>query len=77
MVITAFPDQMRGLITYPGLLAAIFLLTRQLQGQVYDDDGYMIYSDSVLLEKEMSLGFILHSSGWGIEFRKGKNVSAF
>jgi len=45
--------------------------------QGYDDDGLIVYSDSVLLEKEITAGFILHSSGWGLEFRKGKNVTAF
>jgi hypothetical protein len=44
--------------------------------QAYDEDDIETYSDSVLLTKEMSGGFILHSMGWGLEFRKGRNINA-
>ncbi|MCX6233980.1 MAG: hypothetical protein NT175_04535 [Bacteroidetes bacterium] len=46
------------------------------RAQSYDEEDIENFSDSVLLTKEMSGGFILHSMGWGIEFRKGKNLSA-
>ncbi len=42
-----------------------------------DDDVFIEFSDSVLLTKETSGGFILHSQGLGIEFQKGKNVNFF
>lgn len=32
--------------------------------------------DNVLLEKQWSLGGIVHTNGWGLKFRKGKNVTA-
>jgi len=68
---------MRSIFLHTGLIVIISLCTIPASSQVFDDDGYMVYSDSVLLVKEMTGGFILHSSGWGIEVRKGKNVSAF
>jgi hypothetical protein len=32
--------------------------------------------DNVLLERQWSLGGMLHSNGWGLKFRKGKNLAA-
>ena len=68
---------MRKLFAHIGLFAILMLFVFPVMGQAFDDDGIMVHSDSVLLEKEMTAGFILHSSGWGMEFRIGKNVTAF
>jgi len=38
---------------------------------------YDSISDRVLLRREMAGGLLLHSRGWGIHFRKGKNLSYF
>lgn len=32
--------------------------------------------DNVLFEKQWSLGALLHTNGWGLKFRKGKNITA-
>jgi hypothetical protein len=32
--------------------------------------------DNVLLEHQWSLGALLHTNGWGLKFRKGKNITA-
>jgi hypothetical protein len=32
--------------------------------------------DQVLLERQWSLGALLHTNGWGLKFRKGKNITA-
>ncbi|MCX6305828.1 MAG: hypothetical protein NT040_12765 [Bacteroidetes bacterium] len=32
--------------------------------------------ENVLLEKQWSLGALLHSNGWGLKFRKGQNITA-
>lgn len=32
--------------------------------------------ENVLLEKQWSLGALLHTNGWGLKFRKGHNVAA-
>jgi hypothetical protein len=32
--------------------------------------------DNVLMEKQWSLGILLHTNGWGLKFRKGKNITA-
>ena len=32
--------------------------------------------DNVLLEKQWSLGALLHTNGWGLKFRKGRNITA-
>ncbi len=31
--------------------------------------------DNVLLEKQWSIGALLHTNGWGLKFRKGRNVN--
>jgi hypothetical protein len=33
-------------------------------------------SEKVLLEKQWSIGALLHTNGWGLKFRKGHNVTA-
>ncbi|MCK4569931.1 MAG: hypothetical protein KAT76_06550 [Bacteroidales bacterium] len=38
---------------------------------------YDSISDRVLLRREFAGGVILHSRGWGFQFRKGKNLSYF
>ena len=60
------------------IISIFFILHASFTGhaQFYDEE-FVDFSDSVLLIKEMSGGFMLHSAGWGIEFRKGKNVNAF
>jgi len=37
---------------------------------------YDTLPDNVLLEKQWSLGALIHSNGWGLKFRKGKNRTA-
>lgn len=32
--------------------------------------------DNVLFEKQWSLGLLFHTNGWGLKFRKGKNINA-
>jgi hypothetical protein len=32
--------------------------------------------DNVLLERQWSLGALIHTNGWGLKFRKGKNITA-
>ncbi|MEN8224476.1 MAG: hypothetical protein ABFS05_03865 [Bacteroidota bacterium] len=47
-------------------------LKKQSEEPVYDS-----ITDRVLLRREYAGGLILHSRGWGIHFRKGKNLSYF
>lgn len=56
---------------------AISPAVAQSPGDLDLDIEYDDYSDSVLLMKEASGGFMLHTAGWGLQFRKGKNVNAF
>lgn len=32
--------------------------------------------DNVLLERQWSLGAMVHTNGWGVKFRKGRNITA-
>ncbi|HNS17253.1 MAG TPA: hypothetical protein PKH94_04935 [Bacteroidales bacterium] len=61
------------------IVVLIAICSAQLAAQqdIFRDDGegFLEFSDSVLLTKETSGGIILHSQGFGIEFQKGKNVN--
>ena len=59
------------------LLTVMFSYAQSPDDLYLDDFEFDNYSDSVLLLKEVTGGFFLHSAGWGLEFRKGKNVNAF
>ncbi len=59
------------------LLAGLHITVSAQSYDKYDQDEFSDVSDSVLLLKEMSGGFILHSMGWGLEFRKAKNLTVF
>lgn len=43
----------------------------------YDDEEYDTIGDNLLFRKELSGSAILHTNGWGLEFRIGKNRSIF
>ncbi|HTX88248.1 MAG TPA: hypothetical protein VMC08_04605 [Bacteroidales bacterium] len=55
------------------LVAATFLIAFTGFSQSLDESVPDSLPDNVLLEKQWSLGAILHTNGWGIKFRKGKN----
>ena len=44
-------------------------------GQI--DEAYDTIGDNVLFRKEMSGSLIIHSNGWGLEFRTGTNRTVF
>jgi hypothetical protein len=58
----------------PVVFFMVGVISHGVYAQFTYDDPFEEVSDSVLLTREMSGGFILHSLGWGLEFRKGKNV---
>jgi hypothetical protein len=58
------------------LVGIAFVLPWKGYSQVLDEPVPDTVPDNVLLEKQWSLGGILHTNGWGIKFRKGKNRTA-
>jgi len=63
------------------LMAGLFVCAQEQEAEpekkkekepVYDS-----ISDRVLLRREVSGGLILHSRGWGLHFRNGRNLSYF
>ncbi|HOI88245.1 MAG TPA: hypothetical protein PLV51_10320 [Lentimicrobium sp.] len=59
------------------LTAIVLILISQpvlSQRNVEDFDSI---ADNVLFRKELSGGIIIHSNGWGLEFRTGRNQSIF
>ncbi len=59
------------------LTAMLFFLTAGeyfTVAQVIPDSDTL--PENVLLEKQWSLGALIHSNGWGLKFRRGHNVTA-
>jgi hypothetical protein len=42
----------------------------------YAPESDTLLPDNVLLEKQWSLGAMIHTNGWGLKFRRGHNVTA-
>ena len=55
-------------------LLAIFTVALSTSGQTEQAPDTL--PDNVLLEKQWSLGALIHSNGWGIKLRKGRNITA-
>lgn len=56
-------------------IMALFYFPVNLVAQ--DDIEYDSIADNVLFRKEMSGSLIIHSNGWGLEYRIGQNKSVF
>ncbi len=42
----------------------------------FEEDTDTLIPDNVLMEKQWGLGALVHTNGWGVRFRIGKNLSA-
>jgi hypothetical protein len=65
---------------FPYLLTLLALLTISPAIAQIDTDYDAFYDsigDNVLFRREMSGSFILHTNGWGVEYRIGKNKTVF
>jgi hypothetical protein len=51
------------------LVLNVSVLSAQTNPNEYEE------SPPVLMKNELSFGFLLHSSGWGIDFRRGQNLT--
>lgn len=58
------------------LLTAVFM-TAAIPAISQDEPEYDSIADNVLFRREMSGSFLLHTNGWGLEYRIGKNRSVF
>jgi hypothetical protein len=58
------------------LIAAILVISFAGFSQTLEESIPDTLPDNVLMEKQWSLGAILHTNGWGLKFRKGKNKTA-
>jgi hypothetical protein len=56
------------------VLLLITVCTFRASGQIEARPDTM--PENVLLEKQWSIGALLHTNGWGLKFRKGRNVAA-
>lgn len=61
------------------LCIAVFLMLGFIPGSLLaqDDVEFDSIADNVLFRKEMSGSLIVHSNGWGLEYRIGQNKSVF
>lgn len=57
------------------LLTILMFSAISIQAQV--EQEYDSIADNVLFTREMNASFILHSQGWGLEFRFGRDISVF
>jgi hypothetical protein len=60
----------------PVLIIILLLLagSANISAQEMNEENDSV-SDNVLLEKQWTLGLMLHTNGWGVKFRKGKNIT--
>ena len=63
---------MAGLIVFGQEQPAEVQAKQKDREPVYDS-----ITDRVLLRREFAGGILLHSRGWGLHFRKGRNLSYF
>ncbi|MDY0343807.1 MAG: hypothetical protein RBR28_09550 [Lentimicrobium sp.] len=59
----------------PAILLFLLLLTSPLSAQPLE--AYDTIGDNLLFRKELTGSAIIHTNGWGLEFRKGTNRSIF
>jgi hypothetical protein len=57
-------------------LLSLILFFHQAAGQTANPWEYQ-EEKPPLLKKEWALGLTIHSAGWGVDFRRGKNITAF
>jgi len=53
-----------------------FLIAGTFHTVAQDAPGTDTLPENALLEKQWSLGALIHSNGWGLKFRRGHNVTA-
>lgn len=56
-------------------LVISLLLFLPFEGYLQEDNSRDTIPENVLLEKQWSLGALIHTNGWGLRFRKGFNKS--
>lgn len=57
--------------------AVLLLLFSRVDLYAQAEEEYDSIADNVLFRKEMNGSLIIHSNGWGLEFRTGRNQSIF
>ncbi|GAB1403245.1 hypothetical protein MASR1M74_04230 [Lentimicrobium sp.] len=62
-------------IYFPAIVLFSLLWTSSLYAQQLDT--YDTIGDNLLFRKEITGSAIIHTNGWGLEFRKGTNRSIF
>ncbi|MBL7928471.1 MAG: hypothetical protein JNL47_03205 [Bacteroidia bacterium] len=61
--------------SYPVVLFILLLCAVTSKAQQQQNPYEFVETPPVLLRKEFSAGINIHSSGWGIDFRRGRNLT--
>lgn len=67
---------MRRYIAAFSIMLLLFSALASKAQQSFEEATDTLIPDNVLLEKQWSLGVLIHTNGWGLRFRIGKNISA-
>lgn len=70
IVITIMKKTLTSLLLFPLFFCAF-------SGFAQEEPEFDSIANNILLRKEMNGAFFLHTNGWGIEYRMGKNRTAF